>query len=253
MGSYETSGKSVKFKNPSFPKDLGSTCQICDSKFHVGGPFYSGRIHNPDFVSKMIAYVKETCPPAEGVDKKFGTHVRMLGMLTVISEELHDIALFYGLDAICQALHCVVPQMKVFFSAVVNAGYKISGSHCNPTAFKTDAPNSVVWDILRSWIKKNPVSQKRLVAGAVATKILAKEPILAANFTFNQSAIPKSKKSDGKNETGDAKKAHVVRFAPNPTKNWGPKSKAKPNSGQLKPFSGKDTAIIGEKRHREDE
>ena len=53
-------------------------------------------------------------------------------------------------------------------SAILNAGYKLSQSHCKPSSFKTDAPQKVVWDILRAWEKENPVSQKRLKEGTVS-------------------------------------------------------------------------------------
>ncbi len=47
------------------------------------------------------------------------------------------------------------PKSDVFRSALVNAGYRVSGSHACPLAVKTDAPPHVVWDILRCWVKKN--------------------------------------------------------------------------------------------------
>lgn len=47
------------------------------------------------------------------------------------------------------------PKSDVFRSALVNAGFRVSGSHACPLAVKTDAPPHVVWDILRCWVKKN--------------------------------------------------------------------------------------------------
>lgn len=40
----------------------------------------------------------------------------------------------------------------VFRSAVINAGYRISGTHVNPLGLKTDAPMDVIWDIMRCWV-----------------------------------------------------------------------------------------------------
>ncbi|ORY41694.1 TRM-domain-containing protein [Rhizoclosmatium globosum] len=212
MGSYSVDGPSTKFKNPSLPK-IGSVCEQCGSKFHIGGPFFSGPIHNTEFVSKMIEYVKA------GVEvEKFKTHQRMIGMLTVISEELPDVPLFYSLDSICQAIHCSVPPLRSFFSALVNAGYKVSSSHCMPTSFKTDAPNSVIWDILRCWVKEHPISEKRMIEGSVSSKILTVQPTLVADFTRNKNAEPESTK------------VKLVRYQQNPVKNWGPKAKAKPGA-----------------------
>ena len=37
---------------------------------------------------------------------------------------------------------------------------RVSLTHCNPKAFKTDAPFDMVWDMLRAWIKEQPLNQK---------------------------------------------------------------------------------------------
>lgn len=54
---------------------------------------------------------------------------------------------------------CNVPPMMVFRSAILNAGYKVSYSHANKNSIKTDAPNSVIWDIVRAWEKVSITSQ----------------------------------------------------------------------------------------------
>ena len=43
--------------------------------------------------------------------------------------------------------------MVVFRSALLNAGYKVTFSHANKVSIKTDAPNEVIWDIVRAWEK----------------------------------------------------------------------------------------------------
>lgn len=37
-------------------------------------------------------------------------------------------------------------------SAILNAGYKVSTSHCGPGTVKTNAPSHVVWDVFRTWV-----------------------------------------------------------------------------------------------------
>ncbi|KAI8620901.1 N2,N2-dimethylguanosine tRNA methyltransferase-domain-containing protein [Chytriomyces sp. MP71] len=229
LGSYEVNGNSTKFKAPALPR-TGGTCEQCGSKFHMGGPVWGSRIHDTQFVEHMLQHVREGM--AIG---RFGTHARMMGMLSVISEELHDQPLYYSLDSICQALHCHVPPMKTFGSAIVNAGYKISSSHCLATSFKTDAPNCVIWDILRCWIKQKPIAEKRIIEGSVVSKVIAVEPTHVADFTYNKKAEPESRK------------IKLVRYQENPTKNWGPKPKAKPGAA----FAASSNA--GSKRGREDE
>ena len=48
---------------------------------------------------------------------------------------------------------------------------RVSSSHANPLAVKTDAPCSVIWDILRCWVKLHPISMNKVtpeVSGAVS-------------------------------------------------------------------------------------
>lgn len=78
------------------------------------------------------------------------------GLLTMVSEELNDVPLYYVLPDLCHTLGCSTPPMKMFKAALLNAGYRVSGYHKEPQAVKTDAPNHVVWDILRVWCKDNP-------------------------------------------------------------------------------------------------
>ena len=40
-------------------------------------------------------------------------------------------------------------------TALINAGYRVSGFHKDPDTLKTKATNQFVWDIFRSWCKKN--------------------------------------------------------------------------------------------------
>ena len=39
---------------------------------------------------------------------------------------------------------------------------RVSSSHANPLAVKTNAPNGVFWDIFRCWIKEHPLTSKKI-------------------------------------------------------------------------------------------
>jgi tRNA (guanine26-N2/guanine27-N2)-dimethyltransferase len=52
--------------------EIGTKCQICDSKFKMSGPFYTNPIHNPDFVKELIKHVEEN-------KERFATHQRIIG------------------------------------------------------------------------------------------------------------------------------------------------------------------------------
>lgn len=44
--------------------------------------------------------------------------------------------------------------------ALTNAGYRVRIYHKEPDAIKTDAPNEVLWDVLRVWCKEHPPKPK---------------------------------------------------------------------------------------------
>lgn len=68
-------------------------------------------------------------------------------------QELPDMPLFLSLHNLCATLKCTSPSAVIFRSAVINAGYRISGTHVNPLGLKTDAPMDVIWDIMRCWVR----------------------------------------------------------------------------------------------------
>ncbi|PIO73438.1 hypothetical protein TELCIR_04596 [Teladorsagia circumcincta] len=94
-------------------------------------------------MTKESGTLKET--PEE---ERLGTHNRLLGVLTNVSEEL-DVPLYYEHDQLFNVVKCCVPKSVAVKSAILNAGYKVSGSHCNPRALKTDAPTHFLWDMCR--------------------------------------------------------------------------------------------------------
>lgn len=60
-------------------------------------------------------------------------------------------------------------------SALLNANYTVSRSHAQPGSIKTNAPRLFVHDIIREWIKLNPVKMSNVKDGSPAKLLLAKE------------------------------------------------------------------------------
>ncbi|KAI4352397.1 hypothetical protein L6164_006655 [Bauhinia variegata] len=188
---------------PGFGPVVPQECSDCGKKFNMGGPIWSAPIHDQDFVASMLADVKS-------MKDRYPAYDHISAVLTTISEELPDVPLFLSLHSLCATLKCTSPPKDDFKSAVINAGYCISGTHVNPIGLKSDAPMDVIWDIMRCWVKNHPVkAQQPDLPGSV---ILAKEPVLQANFAKAVASRSKAQK--------------VIRFLPNPEKHWGPKVKA---------------------------
>ncbi|KAI1723873.1 n2,N2-dimethylguanosine tRNA methyltransferase domain-containing protein [Ditylenchus destructor] len=187
-----------------------SRCVHCGGKsIHMAGPIYTAPIHNQEFVAQLLQRLKNTAP-----EDRLGTHNRLEGVLTVVSEEIHDVPLYYEYGQLMSVVRCPVPKLVTVRSALLNAGYRCSISHCNPNALKTDAPVQFLWDICRTWAKShNKVADQK--GQPIAKFILSTPNTFNVNFTTNPKAIIRSR-----NET-------LVRFQDNKGKNWGPKSKAK--------------------------
>lgn len=96
-------------------------------------------------------------------------------------------------------------------SALLNGGFLVSSSHCQPDVFKTNATPKQIWDILRSWVALHKVKPAK--EDHPSHFVLAHEYV-ESDFKLHALAKPESSKEN------------LVRFQINPTKNWGPKAKA---------------------------
>nr|GLL39138.1 probable tRNA (guanine(26)-N(2))-dimethyltransferase 1 [Ipomoea trifida] len=204
IGRTVSKGNSVRYL-PGFGPAVAQECSDCGKKFNMGGPIWSAPIHDQEWVADILADVKS-------MKERYPAYDKICGVLTTISEELPDVPLFLSLHSLCATLKCTPPSAIIFRSAVINAGYRVSGTHANPLGMKTDAPMEVIWDIMRCWVKNHPVkAQPPDQSGSI---ILAKEPVLQANFARAAASVNKAQ----------AKK--VARFLPNPERHWGPKLRA---------------------------
>uniref|UniRef100_A0A7N0THX0 tRNA (guanine(26)-N(2))-dimethyltransferase n=1 Tax=Kalanchoe fedtschenkoi TaxID=63787 RepID=A0A7N0THX0_KALFE len=204
LGRTVSKNNSVRYM-PGFGPVIPQECGDCGKKFNMGGPIWSAPIHDQEWVTSILADVTS-------MKDRYPAYGRISAVLTTVSEELTDVPLFLSLHNLCSTLKCTSPSAQNFRSAVINAGYRISGTHVNPLGLKSDAPMDVIWDIMRCWVKSHPVkAQPPEMYGSV---ILAKEPVLQANFARAIASLSKAQ----------AKK--IARFLPNPERHWGPKLRA---------------------------
>ncbi len=101
-----TKGGHYKFTPPHGPA-IPAKCPHCGFRYHVGGPIWAERIHDMVFVQKVINSV-------ENDKTRFGTADRVIGMLSMVSEELPDQPLYYVTDDLCKKLHCMPPNSMEF-------------------------------------------------------------------------------------------------------------------------------------------
>ena len=83
----------------------------------MGGPIWNGPLHDPKFLSQVHEFVKSN-------SGKFGTFKKMLGVLTVLTEEVLDTPLFVTKEMIFSSVKISAPKLTLISSALLNAGYK---------------------------------------------------------------------------------------------------------------------------------
>ena len=207
LGQLVTDDKNnVKYILPKGPP-VDKKCTYCQHSHIIGGPFWIDPIHDIEFVTRLIASLKNF--------DSLGTKERMEGMLTMVKEELPDVPFYYTYDRLCALVKVQMSKLSVLRSAFLNAGYKVSLSHANRYAIKTNAPNDVIWDIMRAYEKEHPSRPENW--SPVCKAILGRQEAFSdvqVNFQEHPDAEPASRS------------AKLLRFQHNPP-NWGPKTKAK--------------------------
>ena len=208
VARMDQEGAQAKFR-PAQGPPVAPCCAQCESVHHVGGPMWTAPMHDADFVNSLLEGLQ-----AEG-GGELASRQRLVGLLTSVAEELPDVPLFYALQQMCNTLRVQCPPLLSVMSALMRQGYRVSRSHTEANAIKTDAPSSVVWDVMRSWAEENPPT--KLSETSAGHRLLAKPYALKADFTKLAAAEQVLRKVD-------AKGVRLARFMPNPA-DWGPGSK----------------------------
>uniref|UniRef100_A0A182P4Q4 tRNA (guanine(26)-N(2))-dimethyltransferase n=1 Tax=Anopheles epiroticus TaxID=199890 RepID=A0A182P4Q4_9DIPT len=204
----EANPQQIKFGIPTGPF-VGSRCEHCNHQHHMGGPIWSAPLHDEEFLDELLQTVEQED------SKRLTTIRRIYGTLAVVREELHDIPLYYTLDRMCGILKLESIGMLKLRSALLHTGYRVSYSHASRTSIKTNAPVSVLWDILRCWHRVHPVKEERFLEGVPLTAILRKQPAKEYNIEeLHPDANPPSRKES------------LSRFPENPAAHWGPGTRA---------------------------
>ncbi|KAK4956547.1 RNA methyltransferase tRNA(m5U54)methyltransferase [Elasticomyces elasticus] len=251
-------------------------CEHCNSKMHVAGPMWAGPLHNAAFIEKVLE-------DAGAADKEiYQTIPRVEGMLDTALHELEVVPeaynagssknstsellpktppetvdahpFFFLPSALAKVIHCIAPPEAAVKGALRHAGYRATRSHCKPGSIKTDAPWSVVWEVMREWVRqKHPIKDGALKEGQAGWKIMqaarkikeathddgvagerveaATEAVMNGASTAQKPVEPKSIKVVfdevlGKDKPGKK----LVRYQANPRENWGPMTRAKGSS-----------------------
>jgi tRNA (guanine26-N2/guanine27-N2)-dimethyltransferase len=250
-------------------------CEHCGTRMRLTGPMYGGPIHSNEFIQKVLDGLPSADP------KVYETIPRIEGMLQTALDEFlpsldeetaaeklvtsdekklaaRDLFPFFFLPShVAHVMRCQTPEENFLKGALIHLGYRVTRSHCKPGSLKTDAPWSVIWRMMRLWIRqKAPIKMENVLPHMACYKILGLGEAAAASTTKEGGEFDNSKEAeevvqeeangkvsvkpteedlwetlvfdDSLKKLGrqrDEKK--LVRYQQNPRKDWGPMTKAK--------------------------
>uniref|UniRef100_A0A2K5III2 tRNA (guanine(26)-N(2))-dimethyltransferase n=1 Tax=Colobus angolensis palliatus TaxID=336983 RepID=A0A2K5III2_COLAP len=180
-------------------------------RHQLGCSMWAEPIHDRNFVGCVPEAVRANSSP-------FHTSERIRRVLSVITEELPDMPLYYTPDQQSSTIRCNMASLPSLRSALLHAHFRVSLSQAGKKAVKTDAPASALWNIMRCWKKECPVKRESLSETSPVFRIFSMEPRLQADFTIREIANPSSRPREPK------------RFWANPEANWGPHPHSWPGS-----------------------
>ena len=189
-------------------------CEHCGFKMHLSGPMWGGPLHNPYFIQKVLDLLPSldkdvygTIPRLEGMltlamnETIFdSTHIpppisqslqppsendsngstqqpealpQPFPSLPLFQPSHHPFFLFPS--SLSKVLHCVAPSDAAFRGALLHLGYRTTRSHTKPGSIVTDAPFSVIWEIMREWVRqKAPIKEDSLGERTAGAGIMRK-------------------------------------------------------------------------------
>ncbi|KAL7009826.1 RNA methyltransferase tRNA(m5U54)methyltransferase [Cystobasidiomycetes sp. EMM_F5] len=204
----QSTGKSHTNYGLAAGPPVGQHCDHCGGTLHLGGPMWIGKLHDEAYVDRILQHV-------DSDEDAYGTSTRMRGMLTLARNELTDL-FYYNPSKTASLFHATCPPLLTVASALLNAGHAVSRSHAQPGTIKTSAPTSFVYDIIREWIKANPIKMGNVKDGSPAKALLDRSQTHEVDLSHHPDVEKKMLMN-----------IKIVKYQTNPTANWGPQSKAK--------------------------
>lgn len=223
-------------------------CEHCNTKTHIAGPMYGGPIQSPEFIKKILAGLSEVSKDT------YQTCERIEGMLSTALEEtlepleqdtesptlssktgrydpakIDHYPFFFVPSTLAKVLHCLTPHENAIRGALKHLGYRSTRSHTKGGTIRTDAPWSVIWEIMREWVRQEaPIKDGAVKKETVGYRILnhgkSEEPATNNTEVSEKMKIEVIFDEKAGREVG-AKK--IVRYQLNPRENWGPMNRAK--------------------------
>ncbi len=118
---------------------LKKNCNECSKRLAVAGPLWVGELASKEFCVQMRRKLQ---------NKKLRTKKKLTMLLNTILGELDAPPLYYVIDRICDRFNLRIPSTANITQELKKRGYKVALTHFNLKGIKTDAPASVVREVL---------------------------------------------------------------------------------------------------------
>ena len=148
-------------------------------------------------------------------------------------------------NALAGIMHCKVPTENAFRGALMHLGYRATRSHAKAGSIKTNAPWSIIWHVMREWVRQHaPVKESSIKEGTVAWALLNNKGDSQKNGADGAdpaNTSPANVVVNFDEALGAGKKTgrrKLRRYQQNPRPNWGPMSRAKASTAK-----GEDEAV----------
>ncbi|WEW59456.1 RNA methyltransferase tRNA(m5U54)methyltransferase [Emydomyces testavorans] len=181
-------------------------CEHCGLRTHLAGPMWAGPLHNPHFIQRILNLLggadqetyptfdriegmlitaleedlnigessKDPTPESESIGKNNdnnGTPSLLIPRVDPARLEPHPF--FFIPSAISKVLHTQTMPEYTLRGALRHLGYKSTRSHAKAGSIRTDAPWSVIWEIMREWVRqKSPVKEGAISEGSAGAGIM---------------------------------------------------------------------------------
>eukprot|EP00400_MALV-I_sp_L67-5_P000839 gene839-269_t len=219
MGHVNIDSKgNEKYKNAVFDSEIGGKCPECGGKYNLGGPIFNGPLYDKEFLN----YCRQQAFLAPDERNKSLFYITTWPKLQAVTQAMFEeieTPLFYHLAKLFSKYKIQTPPIRKFKSALQRLGYEVSHWNREPQAIKTNAPNAVVFDLVRAWAKLHPPKKMNDLAKIVLEKEIKNIDIEKVDFSEisdgRGSVLPNGEYVD-----------KVPMFLPNPEKYWGPKKAA---------------------------
>ncbi|ADE36650.1 tRNA (guanine(10)-N(2))-dimethyltransferase [Methanohalophilus mahii] len=117
---------------------MEQTCPECGNEMNSGGLLWLGKLHENIFCSKVMEEIEK---------RPLGKKKKACKIIQTCLDEL-DIPFFYDQHRLCKQLSVAAPRIEKTIEDLRDKGYEASRTHFSGMSFKTNAPISVIKQIL---------------------------------------------------------------------------------------------------------